>query len=461
MIVSRRTLLASAGASALGGALSGCATTGVGQPVNAATLERADGPGAAFVPTGGYANLPAEYDYVEEEYFASGVDDLGQPYKTQIFVRRPQDMSRYTGTVIVEPMHAQTAAPIFIFTARYIMRSGHGWACVLSQKTPLDGIVAPLNRARYASLHIGGTPGQAAPQSSAPAAETPEQRDARRVAMEAHNQASNAILAQAGAALKGPNNPFGQVRHLILAGQSQTGGVVTNYINNAHGVKRLPGGAPIYDGLMPTCAPRNAFAPRREPLIQVLGEGDIDDPARAGGRVYRRDDSDAPGDRYRLYELAGGSHMGTRYPPYNNPVFWSGVPADAKMSTFPHHELFNMALSNLVKWVVDGVPPPRAARIETGADGAFVKDEHGNSRGGVRCAQMDVPHLTYHPDPVGMQALVGTEEQFGAAKMRTLYGDPARYAERFNRRLDELIAQNWFLREDADGMRAEAAAQRF
>ena len=85
----------------------------------------------------------------------------------------------------------------------------------------------------------------------------------------------------------------------------------------------------------------------------------------------------------------------------------------------------------------------------------------GNSRGGVRCAQVDVPHVTYHADPVDGQAVVGTETAFAAAKLRQLYQTPANYAQRFNARLDELIGQGWFLTEDAQGMRDEAAAVRF
>jgi hypothetical protein len=467
MTVDRRTLLAAAAASALTTSLSGCAspqTTGANDStVSPAALERSQGSGAVFVPGGGYPNLAAEYDYVEEEWFASGRDDAGQDYKTQIFVRRPRDPARFTGTVIVEPLHVASAGPIFIYTGRYIMRSGHGWACVASQKSPLDSAVIPTNPQRYASLRIAPTPGTTMPALPTGAPETPEQQAARRAAMENYNQASNAILAQAGVALRSADGPFGNVRHVILAGHSQTGGVVTNYINNMHMTRRRAGGAPIYDGLLPTGAARNPFAPRDVPLIQVLSEADIDDPARSNGRAYRRDDSDAPNDRYRLYELAGAPHMGTRYPPYDSAAMWAsmGIPAGTRMSSYPHHELFCVGMGHLVKWVVDGTAPPRGARIDTDANGAFVKDENGNSRGGVRCAQMDVPHITYHPDPVGAQAVVGTETPFDARKMRQLYQTQANYVRRFNARLDELIAQGWFLTEDAAGMRTEAANVRF
>lgn len=431
------------------------------------TLERSEATGEFFIPTGGYANLVDEYDYVEEEWFASGTDDTGQQYKTQVVVRRPRDPALFSGTVIVEPLHAASAAPVFIYTGRFIMRSGHGWACIASQKSPLDSAVKPSNEERYASLHIEAAASAPDPQQAPPATQT--DFASRMAAMARTNQASNAILAQAGAALRAPSGPFGKVNHILLVGHSQTGGVVTSFTLNAHASHRLTGGAPIYDGLFPSGAARNAFGSRDVPLVQLVSEADVDDGERSGGRAYRRDDSDEANDRYRLYELAGAPHMGTRYPPYNDPASWAerGIQPGAKMSSYPHHEMFNVALSHLVNWVTDGVTPPRGARIETEPDGRFfAKDEHGNSLGGVRCVQMDVPHITYHPDPVNdrgekVQSVVGNETSFDAAKLKELYGTPADYAQQFNQRLDELINEGWFLAEDAEGMRAEAQSLSF
>jgi hypothetical protein len=208
-------------------------------------------------------------------------------------------------------------------------------------------------------------------------------------------------------------------------------------------------------------------------LLQVLSEGDIADPHRGPMRVdrsYRRHDSDDPDDRYRLYELAGAGHMGTRYPPYNENQMWQidptgtagNVPPDAAMNSLPHSELFAMGLDHLVQWVANSVIPPRAARIEIGADELFVKDQYGNSRGGVRCAQMDVPTKRYVANPGtnddGTPAfgVVGIEEPLPGEVLKELYGDHADYVKRFNLRLDELIAQGWLLPADASEMRSEA-----
>ena len=56
---------------------------------------------------------------------------------------------------------------------------------------------------------------------------------------------------------------------------------------------------------------------------------------------------------------------------------------------------------------------------------------------------------------------VATEIAFGPEKMRELYGTPERYVEQFSRRLDALIAEGWFLAEDAADMLAEAQSQQW
>jgi hypothetical protein len=250
-----------------------------------------------------------------------------------------------------------------------------------------------------------------------------------------------------------------------LGGHSQTGGVVTDFIRN---------GAAVFHGYFPAGAPAEPFAACEVPIVQVLSEGDISDPNRAGPlgprglhRQYRRADRDEPGDRYRLYELAGVAHMGTRYPPYNDPTMWQqtptagAVPLDVRMNSLPHNELFSMGLHHLVQWVAQGTTPPRAERIQVGPDGFFASDEHGNSLGGIRCAQLDVPTATYHPNPRNEDGtpafgVVGTEEPFEPQKLEQLYKDHPDYIERYNRRLDELISEGWFLEADAAELRREA-----
>jgi hypothetical protein len=147
----------------------------------------------------------------------------------------------------------------------------------------------------------------------------------------------------------------------------------------------------------------------------------------------------------------------------NDPIGTAGsVPKDASMNSLPHGELFSVGMHHLLRWVADGVTPPRAERIEVGADGLFAKDEVGNTRGGVRCAEMDVPRLRYQSNPgvdengVPAFGVVGIEEPLPKETLQRMYRDHADYTERFNRRVDELIDEGWLLAEDADELRNEA-----
>ncbi|MBV1691035.1 hypothetical protein KRR38_25985 [Novosphingobium sp. G106] len=440
--------------------------------VEAARWNRAASPKvpAPYVPNSIYRSHAAQAGYVEEEWFVSGTDDIGQAYNTQVYIWRPRNPARFSGVILAEPLHALGVPPMMMYTSPYVVRSGHGWAMIGSQKLPIETYVVPKDPAYYSSLRIAAAPG------------TPAQRPAPTdaAAMAAYqagmNQASNAILAQAGAALRAADGPFRGygVRHVLLMGHSQTGSVVTNYVLGVHDRQRLPGGKPIYDGYFPSGFPRAPFGPRDVPLIQMVSDGDVSDANSRGpdlvGRRYRRPDSDAPGDRYRLYELAGTGHMGTRYAPHNDPATWAAVLGETQgviMNSMPHDEQFSMGVHHLVQWVDKGVAPPRAPRLELAPDGRYLaKDENGNTRGGIRSPQIDVPHSTYYANPINpdgtpKRGVVGVEKPFPPERMRTLYGTPANYVRRFDARLEELIAQGWILREDSADSRKEAEAQRF
>jgi hypothetical protein len=129
------------------------------------------------------------------------------------------------------------------------------------------------------------------------------------------------------------------------------------------------------------------------------------------------------------------------------------VPSDVEMSGPPFHQLYQMALHHLVRWVADGVTPPRAQRMVDAPGGAFARDEHGNTLDGVRCARLDVPRARYISNQTAPRGrrLVGPdgfEERLGEATLRSLYRDTDDYLDRFGRRVDELVAQGWLLAED-------------
>ena len=88
----------------------------------------------------------AKYKYEAREYFISGMAQ-GQPYKTRIVVRKPANNSRFSGFVLIEPMHPSGSAHMFEMTSIYTMTSGH--AAVELQPAGGLQVVTAANAERY------------------------------------------------------------------------------------------------------------------------------------------------------------------------------------------------------------------------------------------------------------------------------------------------------------------------
>jgi hypothetical protein len=119
------------------------------------------GPGPMFDSTPSLApgkGLVA-FGYETHEYLISGTAN-GEPYTTRLVVRRPGDMSKFSGLVLTEAMHGSGSAHMFEFTSIYLMSSGHVAVEVLT--TPPAQFVA-LNEPRYRALKLNGTQTQRDP----------------------------------------------------------------------------------------------------------------------------------------------------------------------------------------------------------------------------------------------------------------------------------------------------------
>lgn len=421
-------------------------TTAESVPFRGVGVEPAPGPGLP----------PPSLDaagYVEEEYFISGTVE-GQPYTTALLVRKPRDPGAFSGVVLVETMHAAGATPLWGITREFLAH-GHGYAMVVSQKVALDTHVQPSDLARYESLEIP-TLGERSPAGASPAV---IMRETQR-----QGPVSHAILSQAGVLLKGnaPGGPFAgmAVERLVLGGSSQTGMTTAQFAREAHADARLPDGSPVFDGYFPMeFGGAEPIGPCDVPVIHALGEADI-----MGGRPlgYRRPDSDDPTDQFRLYEFTGVSHVPTRGVKSVADIFpllENASSPDDELSQFPGAFLYYTAFHNLIRWVGEGITPPRGDRIETGADGEILRDEHGNARGGVRLSYVDVPFATYlarAPGEDPFRGMIGLQVPFPRQKLVELYGTHDAYVARVKKRVDELVTEGWILPEHADELRAEA-----
>ncbi|MFE7120458.1 alpha/beta hydrolase domain-containing protein, partial [Streptomyces sp. NPDC057654] len=236
-------------------------------------------------------------------------------------------------------------------------------------------------------------------------------------------------------------------------GYSQTGGYLYDWIN---GVRPLAdqanGGKPIYDGylvatagagfvglapinqcasLPPAGDPRFQIKDIGVPVVHVMSQTDY-----LTGIGSRRPDSDAPGDRYRGYEMAGAGHASP------DDLTYSARPADIEKtgrdvppatcaegprSRFPSYIFFDATLRNLEQWTERGIAPPRSAPI-TVKNGEPVLDRHGNVTGGLRSPYVDVPTSTWYGTSGGPGCSeAGHEVPFSKAELAKLYPTHASY----------------------------------
>jgi hypothetical protein len=74
------------------------------------------------------------HDYREQEYFISGSWE-DRPYRTIVLVRQPADPRKFSGLVVVEPVHMEGVTAMWMTYHETLMNGGHGWVAVASQRS--------------------------------------------------------------------------------------------------------------------------------------------------------------------------------------------------------------------------------------------------------------------------------------------------------------------------------------
>jgi hypothetical protein len=264
--------------------------------------------------------------------------------------------------------------------------------------------------------------------------------------------------------IRSGTGPFAgyKVQKITLMGTSASSGTVRNYLAD-HATLRTATGGPIFDGYLLTSTNGNTPLPIVDvPMIQMPTQTEVVTWA-AKGIGYRRADSDEPGNRFRLYEVAGMPHNNSR----ENPGF-QGDPCTLPVTDFPAGAFTALALNYLVDWITKGTTPPHAPPIavdqNTDNDGSpLALDEYGNAKGGIRNVWVDVPTATNGVFGKGKTAaqdrlcqLAGTKVPLPDATLKKLYPNKSAYVTKVRQRLDELVAQGWFLPEYVDMVRSDA-----
>ena len=441
--------------------------------------------------------------YVEEEFFLSGranvydwsadgqvmVRTANAPYTTRLLLRRPSDARRFSGNVIVEIVNS---ARRFDFpfawgvSHDYFMENGDAFAMITLAQANLEGLKA-FDPARYASLSLANpTPDETcnAGRAGGPSQTAPGEEGLQ-----------FDILAQAGALLKagratGPLAGF-TVQRLYMTAYD---GALPTYIAAVHSRVRLAGGKPIYDGYilnrhpaltrLRRCGaapaandPRQIIRNLDVPLIRIIGQTDI-----LTTYAQRREDSDVAGDRYRLYEIAGGAHADAAFYPYMPTVadlrkigsafpllaswpFANQCDPEQSLARTPINTYaLDAAFANLTRWIAGGVPPPKAERIKIINPGtpqaSIALDQYGNAIGGVRTPYLEVPSATYYTTSKGETFCpeLAHTVPFDWGRLNRLYGTPENYRAKVAQSVDRLVRERWLTESDGRRIKAESGS---
>ena len=389
----------------------------------------------------------ATYDYVMEEYFIEGTAGTLEngdpaPYSSRFVVLRPSNIANFSGMMLIETQHP--GAGIFQ-TASYArvggMMAGHMFVGVTNTQDQLGGgtHVSSVNAPRYAGLSIEGGEG-----------------------------AQNPIIAQV-AALMQLDNPLGEEwvpEWVVMTGASATSRTAVNFMTQPNGntapENALPGGDAPVDAMF--VWDNVGFADTNEegedirdthldgplagvPSIVMATQLEWDADYTVANQDMRSDDTEL----YRLYQVPGMPHIGTRYLSDANACDLQ------PMSRFMTEAYVYLGVERMYEWLANDVDPGNA-RVEFD-DGGYVRDEHGNAVGGVRSPQVDVPTVAFmspNAGGVGPCNLAGYDEPFDEATLDDLYpGGKADYSRQVWARALELIDEGWFPAESIWDLQAE------
>ena len=380
-----------------------------------------------------------------QRHFPLKKKSVAQPYATRILVYRPTDPKHFSGNVIVETLHPAGGGRSIVWDMLNSYFIAHGDAYIGVQHPSTFAGLKAAAPGRYDSLSM------------------------------IDNSQLWGGIAQAGALARTTMGPFKgyKVKHLYLTGYSFTGVAAATFANAYHEGAVLKDGRRIFDGYV---ANANSMynAPIGAPVIRMNTQSDFDS---FGGLKNRRDDSDAKNGRYRLYEVAGAAHV-TRpvepaagakrpQPPVggiasaNQPRFspeacTKAFPEGSQASAFPLHLLIAAMFDDMYRWVEQGVPPPKAPRIATDADGSTRKDADGNAIGGLRLPPMEVPIVTYDVGHGDDCFLYGYQLPYSSEKKKRLYGSAKAYEAEVKNSAEQKVKEHWLLPNAVDELTAGA-----
>lgn len=437
---------------------------GPGSPLNAAA--------ASIEPAG----------YIEQEFQVRGEAsryrmadpaaeaeriDSGHPYSTRLLIRRPRDIARFNGTVIVEWLNVSTGQDLdFVYAATHelIVRDGYAWVGASVQRVGVERLVQ-WNPARYVGLTVLAAPDD--PETGEPLDPAHAFTGAAGgdvLCWDIYSQIAQALRSESVRLLGG-----GAVVQIIAAGESQSAFRLSRYFNSVHPLHGHFDGYLLYD--------RGGPHPLRSDVDAKL--------ISMGSDFFAEYAGSPPADttNQRWWELAGSSHVSlAEMKDYVDPQVrrdgtqrLDGRPATLTevmeredpgargplWSRVPNGDLMKAALHALTCWISVGAEPPHAPRLALGEQGHLVRDADGRTVGGIRYAAHDVPTATHVGSAAAGPRLAGYHLDFTPEEMSRRYGTLAAYVEQVEAVIAANVAQGFLLQEEASRVVAEARCLRF
>lgn len=437
-----------------------------------------------------------EIGYAEEEYFMWGTSNIYEngedyfpvtiyenaPYVNRFIVRRPKDVSKFSGNVVIEILNATAMFDIdriWVNSWKYFTRNGDIYIGITSKSDVLESLYS-VDNTRYSALSWNNPlPDRLKPETNV---------------FKVYPQYEAGLfwdmltdLAKV-LRIKSQINPISQYGNfkLYLTGWSQSASYVVRYVKSFAYLEENCSEGPIFDGYMAAGggarpAPLNSYEP-----IKLSGKGYFDSEGAGlmGARepyiainteseneaVRWKGDCDIPGKLFRSYEIPGASHdsVNNVLKWYNadenymlgNRKIYKGI--DGLPNDYPYEYVFNAAFRNLYCWVREGVPAPHAEPIKIGADGKNITDVFGNAVGGIRTPFIDLPTAAYHgfcTKADGSQRVFGHMNPFSEEKIQAVYTDIKNYRSLAEKSTDSAVALGFILPEERDEV-VELAVER-
>ena len=433
----------------------------------------------------------ADYGYVEEEFFLTGVANVYDvdekdmpvvakkelPYKNRILVRRPTSEEKFSGRVYVDIMNATQGYDIEDLWHRvylWCMEEGHAYIGITSKPVNVMSL-KNFDYERYGDLNWSNGELVAAPVISR-SATIPGTEEGLFWDM----------LSQLGLLLRqGRENCLGgyTVKNIYLTGQSQSGAYLNTYISYFDGYAKRKNGKSIFDGYMNIVGAlvqrsirqsgtignlrllKRNMHPSSTPYICISSEADLylfNLFVEGNLMQMKIENADTAENKCRYYEIPGAPHTDIVCPvltalseiekaggktPNLNPELLKNI-------NDMHVEYYICGLlEKLHEWATEGKAPEVCIPLVREGDD-LARDEYGNAMGGLRSAYVDVPVAGYvASNPEDPEGICGAMTYFSKEKVEELYGSTEGYLKKFAEYSDTQAEKGWLTRRDAEKMK--------